>query len=488
MGQEGRIDAVLEPPAAEKADLLVQALQLRHRGQRLRDRDRCPQWFPPEGALRLEMARSLLDTDRVAIHDTALPPLAATALAASRPASRRACRAPACSPRCCPSSRPQLHAFTWLGSVSGLNAPRAEPSASTSPRSAPSSAFGVSSWPEPAVHKLSAGEPGVPLPAIQRPSRLVVAAAQRRRRVGDRHGQQGARRPAGRRGRADAARPELVGHRASWSRAWSARSTSTGWPPRSAGRAGAVGLPLVRRADRPLAVPAVRPPWRAPKTSPAAAPASARRARRRWPGRGSCPCPGRCRSSTRACRSARPRRSWAPRARSRRARPGRSPARSSDRRSASGRRRGRWLRSPPQPDQRRSDRRISELTSIVLGSTRAWNDESTTPMAPRCELGLGAVRIDELRRRATAGGAVPVAVTFGVTACSEPPPHPTSARQRHHGTREPRASLAPAELVVQRGRLAGALPVADGVRGPLHRLRERARRRRSGSRSPARDG
>ena len=58
VGQEGRIDAVLEPPAAEKADLLVQALSsgIEASGYVIAV---LPQWFPPEGALRLGMARSM---------------------------------------------------------------------------------------------------------------------------------------------------------------------------------------------------------------------------------------------------------------------------------------------------------------------------------------------------------------------------------------------------------------------------------------------
>ena len=75
VGREGRIDAVLEPPPAEEADVLVQALAsgIAEGGYVIAI---LPQWFPPEGALRLAMARSMLDTDRVAVHDTALPPLA----------------------------------------------------------------------------------------------------------------------------------------------------------------------------------------------------------------------------------------------------------------------------------------------------------------------------------------------------------------------------------------------------------------------------
>ena len=80
VGVEGRIDAVPEPPTQEQAGLLVEALRsgIEAGGHVIAI---VPDWFPPEGLQRLEMARMLLDTDRVAIHHTALPPLAATALA-----------------------------------------------------------------------------------------------------------------------------------------------------------------------------------------------------------------------------------------------------------------------------------------------------------------------------------------------------------------------------------------------------------------------
>ena len=96
VGAEGRIDAVPEPPLAEQAGLLMEALAsgIKAGGAVIAI---VPEWFAPEGLRRLEMARTLLDTARVAIHVTALPPLAATALPASHrprpaPAERRPAR------------------------------------------------------------------------------------------------------------------------------------------------------------------------------------------------------------------------------------------------------------------------------------------------------------------------------------------------------------------------------------------------------------
>ena len=173
VGSEGRIDAVLEVPTAEEAAVLVQALSsgIEAGGAVIAV---LPQWFPPEGALRLAMARSMLDTDRVAVHETALPPLAAAVLCSL--ASSLAPHVPSAGvlASLLPELEAELHVFTWLGSVSGLSAP-APTFGQHLASLGPSSAFGVSSWPEPSVHKLSAGEPGVPLPEITRPSRMAVA-------------------------------------------------------------------------------------------------------------------------------------------------------------------------------------------------------------------------------------------------------------------------------------------------------------------------
>src|SRR4051794_13420378 len=173
VGAEGRIDAVPEPPSQEQAGLLVEAISsgIEAGGTVVAI---VPEWFPPEGLQRLEMARALLDTERVAIHVTPLPPLAATALAS--PASSLAPRLPSAGllASVLDGLSEQLHSITWLGSVAGLKRP--VPSLGQHIASlTPGSAFGVSSFPEPAVHRLRPGEATVPLPPIARPSRLVVA-------------------------------------------------------------------------------------------------------------------------------------------------------------------------------------------------------------------------------------------------------------------------------------------------------------------------
>jgi hypothetical protein len=173
IGGEGRIDAVLEVPAAEESDVLVQALAsgIEAGGAVIAV---LPQWFPAEGAMRLGLARSMLDSDRVAVHETALPPLAAAVLCSL--ASSVAPQVPSAGvlASLLPELEAELHVFTWLGSVSGLSAP-APTFGQHLASLGPNTAFGVSSWPEPSVHKLPSGEPGVPLPEIARPSRMAVA-------------------------------------------------------------------------------------------------------------------------------------------------------------------------------------------------------------------------------------------------------------------------------------------------------------------------
>jgi hypothetical protein len=174
VGLEGRIDAVPEPPTQEQAGLLVEALRsgIKAGGHVIAI---VPDWFPPEGLRRLEMARALLDTDRVSIHVTDLPPLAATALASL---------ASSLAPRLISAGllasmleplQSQLQTVTWLGSVTGLKHPA--PSLGQHVASlTPGSAFAVSSYPEPAVHRVQNGQIDIPLPPVQRPSHLAIAA------------------------------------------------------------------------------------------------------------------------------------------------------------------------------------------------------------------------------------------------------------------------------------------------------------------------
>jgi hypothetical protein len=173
VGSEGRIDAFVEPPSQEQVALLVEAIGsgIEAGGHVIAI---APEWFAQDGLQRLSMAHSLLDTDRLSIHHSALPPLAAAVLASLTSAIAPYLPSVALLASLLPVLEGELHVFTWLGSVTGLSTP--QPSFAQHLASlTPGSAFGVSSWPEPSVHKLSAGEPSVPLPQIVRPSRLVIA-------------------------------------------------------------------------------------------------------------------------------------------------------------------------------------------------------------------------------------------------------------------------------------------------------------------------
>jgi hypothetical protein len=170
---EGRIDAFLEPPGQDQVGVLVEAVRsgLQSGGSVIAI---VPEWIGPTAIARVAMVRSMLDTHRLALHKTALPPLAATTLASL---------ASACAPHApstgvlaslLPDLEGELHVFTWLGSVAGLSRPA--PSFGQHLASlTPGSAFAVTSWPEPAVHRLRGDGAGVPVPELTRPTRLVVA-------------------------------------------------------------------------------------------------------------------------------------------------------------------------------------------------------------------------------------------------------------------------------------------------------------------------
>src|SRR6201999_4304611 len=82
-----------------------------------------PQWFAPEGLRRLQMARTLLDTDKVAIHETSLSPLAATALASLASSLAPKLISAGLLASMLEPLESQLHQITWLGSVTGLKRP-----------------------------------------------------------------------------------------------------------------------------------------------------------------------------------------------------------------------------------------------------------------------------------------------------------------------------------------------------------------------------
>jgi hypothetical protein len=173
IGTEGRIDAFLEPPTQEQADRVIDAVQsgIEAGGHVLAI---VPQWLDAEALQRLRMVESALDTEALTIHETPLPPLAGAVLASLASAVAPHLPSTGVLVSLLPELEARLHVFTWLGSVSGLSVPA--PTLGQHLASlTPGSAFGVSSYPEPSVHKLGRDGPGVPLPQIDRPTRLAVS-------------------------------------------------------------------------------------------------------------------------------------------------------------------------------------------------------------------------------------------------------------------------------------------------------------------------
>lgn len=174
LDSESRIDAFLEVPRQEHGQTLVEAVRSGIDGGGAVVAI-VPTWFDEDGAMRLEMVRAALDTGRLAIHRSGLPPLAGAALASLASAVAPFVPSAGVLASILGQLESELHVITWLGSVAGLKTPSptmAQHMASLTP----GRAFGVSSWPEPVIHKLRGGAtPTVPIPELTRPSQLVVA-------------------------------------------------------------------------------------------------------------------------------------------------------------------------------------------------------------------------------------------------------------------------------------------------------------------------
>ena len=171
---EGRIDCFLEPPGPDQLDLLVKALRsgIDAGGALVAI---MPDWFDPAGRMRLQMALSLVDSTKVALHATPLPPLAATVLASLASAVGPLLPSPGVLASVLPDIEARLQVVTWLGSVGGLTTP-APTVAQHLASMTPGSSFAVSSYPELAVHRLSGGGTGgAPLPPVERASLLAVS-------------------------------------------------------------------------------------------------------------------------------------------------------------------------------------------------------------------------------------------------------------------------------------------------------------------------
>jgi hypothetical protein len=134
-------------------------------------------WLDAEQRDRVHSARTLLDTDRVALVETDLPPLAAGVLTAL--ADALAARSPQAGElvAALPALAGELTVVSWLASVSKLRRPA--PSVAQHARSAlPGSAFAVVVAPDEHVHTLGRNDSGIEIAPAGQPAQLVVASGE----------------------------------------------------------------------------------------------------------------------------------------------------------------------------------------------------------------------------------------------------------------------------------------------------------------------
>lgn len=130
-------------------------------------------WLPPETIERVRTVRSLLQTDRVAIHVTDLPPLAASVLAALTAALAPHAVSAGALAGAIDQIADELVVLAWAGSVAGLRHPGV--SLLNHARSAlPWSSFAIGLQPESFVQPTSAGDE-LPLAPPPYPIELLVA-------------------------------------------------------------------------------------------------------------------------------------------------------------------------------------------------------------------------------------------------------------------------------------------------------------------------
>ncbi len=175
LDSEGRIDAFLEPPTQEQGETLIEAVRsgAQAGGHVVAI---VPQWLKGDGLLRLQMVQSALDDEGLTIHETPLPPLAAAVLASL--ASAVAPHLP--SVGVLVSLLGELEAGAARLHVAGQRQrperARRPRSASTWPRSVPAARSASPRIPSPPCTSCGRdGAAGIPLPRIERPTRLAVS-------------------------------------------------------------------------------------------------------------------------------------------------------------------------------------------------------------------------------------------------------------------------------------------------------------------------
>ncbi len=134
-------------------------------------------WLPPETLRRVRTVHSLLETDRVAIHVTHLPPLAASVLAALAAALTPFAASAGALAGALETIGEELIVLAWAGTVAGLR--HEEVSLLHHARSAlPWSSFGIGVQPESFVQALTRSTTEVPLAPPPQPVELLIAPAE----------------------------------------------------------------------------------------------------------------------------------------------------------------------------------------------------------------------------------------------------------------------------------------------------------------------
>lgn len=131
-------------------------------------------WLPPETLERVHTIHSLLETDRVAIYVTDLPPLAASVLAALTAALAPSAVSAGALAGGLDTLSDQLVVLAWVGSVAGLRHP--DVSIFHHARSAlPWTSFGVGVQPDSFVSALRGSSEDPPLQTPPHPVDLLIA-------------------------------------------------------------------------------------------------------------------------------------------------------------------------------------------------------------------------------------------------------------------------------------------------------------------------
>lgn len=132
-------------------------------------------WLPEGTLKRVRLVHSLLQSDRVAIHVTPLPPLAASVLAALTAALAPYAASAGALAGALDTIGDHLWVLAWVGSVAGLRHP--DVSVLHHARSAlPWTSFGIGLQPDSFVRPVSSGDGELPLASPEMPLSLLIAA------------------------------------------------------------------------------------------------------------------------------------------------------------------------------------------------------------------------------------------------------------------------------------------------------------------------